>query len=557
MKKIISILLALSMAVSMSACSQSSSDTSSSDASSSDTSSSDTTESEIDPDGIVVIGLSAEPETLCPYLYTSDKDSVVQHQLFDTLFTADEEGVVVGDFVEEYSISEDGLTYTWKIHEGATWSDGEVLDIDDVIFTLNALANPEYAGGVSDRVADIVGYEEVQAGEATEMSGITRIDDYTLTIELKEVSNSFLVNFADDGPVLPEHILGDVSPADWGLTDFATNPVTYGAYTLVEWVPGQYISLERNEDYWGEVSNGGAILVFAEDSTSLVTSYTAGEIDMFEVPFEDVETVASYDYSVTYAGSSASYPLYPNLWGEHLGILEVRQAILYSYDAYTIAETVFGEYGTGFESIFGTSSWAISDDGATYEKDIDKAKELLESVGYTMNSDGYYEIDGSVLEIDVLNTGGDMEDVLVLWQASLKEAGIKVNISVVDWSVMVETITDDDGDNYDLYSFGGDGIDPSSKSVLFTTSGLSPNGFNFNHCSFEELDALWEAGAIETDFDTRVEIYQEIDEYMRENAIVFPMFSKTDVWVATDSIGNIVINDASNLKYLRDFTVAA
>lgn len=504
----------------------------------------------------ITIGLVGEPDTLVPYIFTSDKESLVQMQLFDYLFQTDETGATVPNLVESVEFDEATLTYTWKINQNAVWSDGEPLTIDDVIFTLNSLAAPEYTGGTSNSVLNIAGYAEVNSGAAETMSGIQKIDEHTCTIQLSTWDPIFLYNFADPGSVLPEHVLGGVSPAEWAKSDFAENPVTYGPYTLVTWEHGEYIELKKNPNYYGTPAEIDTVIFrFAEEATTFVNAFANGEIDMFKSPIEDVETLASMDFCDTYTCTPSNFPLYPNLLKGPLSELAVRQAILYSYDANAIAKTVYGDYGEGSESIFCNSSWALDQSATDYTVDHDKAKELLEGAGYTMGDDGYYYKDGQILEFTSLNTGGEMEDVLTMWQASLKKSGIKVNIKVVDWSVMVETISNQEAADYGTYVFGGGDADPSTLIVLYCSDfDASLGGFNFNKCGGEELDPLWYAGQAETNFEERVKIYNEIDRYMRENALVFPMVEKMTVWCVNSRIQNVVFNNLSNLQHLSEFT---
>lgn len=506
---------------------------------------------------LLTIGLVGEPDSLVPYMFTSDKESQVQVQLFPYMLQTDDAGDVVPGMIESYEFDEDTLTYTWHLHQGAKWSDGETLDIDDVIFTLTAIASADYTGGASTNVSGIEGYEAFHNGEADTLSGIQKVDDYTCTIQLSAWDPCFLRYQADPGSILPEHVLSSVPVSEWNKSDFANAPVSYGPYKLTKWEHGEYIQLDKYEDYSGTpASIDTVILRFAEDAATFVNAYMNGEIDMFKAPFEDADTLTAMENTDVYTCSPSNFPLYPNLIKGPLSDVNVRRAVMYSYDADSIAKTVFGEYGEGAKSVYCNSSWALNPDTVRYTEDHDKAKEILEDAGYTMGSDGYYEKDGETLAFSCLCTGGEQEDVLTLWQASLKKSGIRADIKMVDWSVMVETISDQENADYGTYIFGGGDGDPSGLMVLYCSAfDAATGGFNFNKCGGEELDALWFAGQAETDHEARKAIYYQIDDYMTENALIFPLFEKSTIWISNSRVGNVKYNGLTNLMYLSEFTV--
>lgn len=508
---------------------------------------------------MITIGLAGEPDTLVPYIYTSDKDSLVEQQMFPYMLETDMTGNVVNGLVEVVSFDSETLTYVWKLNDGLTWSDGEKLDIDDVIFTLNALAKPEYVGGSSTLVADIVGYADVNSGAAATMSGVQKLDEYTISIQLVEWDPTFLGGFCDPGAILPEHVLGGIPSTEWTKTEFAEHPISYGPYKLIEWEHGEYIRLEKNEYYTiGEANIDVVIMRFAESATALVNAYTNQEIDMFKAPFEDVETLAMMPFSTMYVCSASNFPLYPNLIKGPLSDTQVRKAVLLSYNPDLIAATVFGDYGAGAKSVYSNNAWCRNPEIDGYAKeDHDAAKALLEGAGYTMGSDGYYQKDGETLQFSALTTGGEQQDCLTMFQAMLKKSGIKVDIKLVDWSVMVETISDQENADYGTYCFGGgETTEPSGLMILYATVfDASLGGFNFNKCYDETLDGMWFAGRAEMDTAKRKEIYQAIDAYMYENALLFPLFEKSSVWMVNSRVSNVTINSLSNLQYLDEFTV--
>ena len=139
----------------------------------------------------ITIGLVGEPDTIIPYMYTADKDAMVIMQMMPYLFKRnDETSIPEPLMLESCEFDADTLTYTWQLREGYTWTDGEPLTIDDVIFTLNTLASADYTGGASTNVSSIAGYAEAHSGETVGMSGVQKVDDCTMTVQLTARAHS-------------------------------------------------------------------------------------------------------------------------------------------------------------------------------------------------------------------------------------------------------------------------------------------------------------------------------------------------------------------------------
>ena len=183
--------------------------------------------------GQVIVGLSQEPTIFNPLKSTLEVDRGVQFALFDSLWRIDQDAVLVPNLATEIpslengGISEDGLTYTFKLRDDATWHDGEPFTAADVVFSHNTIVNPDFVPGSR------IGHDQV-----TEISAP---DDYTVTMTLKETYAPFLIVWADTY-LVPEHLLKDVE--DLNTAEFnSTAPVGTGPFTFGERVAGDHITL--------------------------------------------------------------------------------------------------------------------------------------------------------------------------------------------------------------------------------------------------------------------------------------------------------------------------
>lgn len=181
------------------------------------------------------------------------------------------------DLAESYTVSDDGLTYTFKLRDGIKFHNGRPVTPADVKYSLERAVNPATqspGGGYFDAIE---GYAELAGGKATELSGIRVVDDKTISFKLTRPAATFLhlmaINFAF---IVPKEEV-EKAGADWGK-----KPVGTGAFKFVEWVPGQRITLERNKDYFrqGVPYLDKLTFEFGQDPTVAVLRLKNGEIDI-------------------------------------------------------------------------------------------------------------------------------------------------------------------------------------------------------------------------------------------------------------------------------------
>jgi len=181
------------------------------------------------------------------------------------------------DLAKEYTISDDGLTYTFKLRDGLKFHNGRPVTAADVKYSIERAVNPATQSPGAGYFGMIKGHDELSAGKAKEMSGIATPDDKTVVFTLTRPDATFLhlmaINFAF---VVPKEEI-EKSGADWGK-----KPVGTGAFKFVEWVPGQRIVLERNPDnhragvpYLDKLS-----FEFGQDPTVAVLRLGKGEVDI-------------------------------------------------------------------------------------------------------------------------------------------------------------------------------------------------------------------------------------------------------------------------------------
>jgi ABC-type transport system substrate-binding protein len=184
---------------------------------------------------------------------------------------------LVPDLAESYEVSQDGLTYTFKLRKGVKFHNGREMKAADVKYSLERTCDPKTQSPGAGYYASLKGFDDFQAGKAKELAGVTTPDDYTVKIELSHPDATLLhlmaLNFSF---VVPKE------EVEKSGGDFGHKPVGTGAFKLGEWVPGQRIVFERNKDYYrsGEPYLDKITFEIGQDPTVALTRMQKGEIDI-------------------------------------------------------------------------------------------------------------------------------------------------------------------------------------------------------------------------------------------------------------------------------------
>ncbi len=456
--------------------------------------------------GELNIGSIQEPDSLNPWLTGLIVALEVENMIYDSLTRVNPQGdhvpalAVEVPSVENGGISEDLMTYTYKLRDDVTWHDGEPFTSADVVFTYEAIADPE----VNARAR--IGFDLIESVEAP--------DDHTVVFNLTEPSGVFLESWGYRG-TLPKH---KFEGQDMNTTDLNINPtVGTGAYKFVEWRTGERIVLERNENYYRE----GAYLdqinyLIIPNSDTLLAMQETGEIDMrFVLSAEHVAFAQDYEDFLLLATPAHSYFHFTiNLDDPILGDKNVRHALTFGLNKTEITETILQDlYDTQWSPI-SQPSWAFVDPAEKMEYDPEQAKQLLEEAGWTGGDGEIRQKDGASLTLNIMNIAGDTErlQVVQLAQAHWREIGVEVNIDPVDAPTFVSRSSG--GDFQWAYGFWSWSVDPSGYNERW----LSTSTANWAHYNNEEVDQLLLDALQTVDRDERTEMYARFQEIVIEDA---------------------------------------
>ena len=273
-KKVIALLLAAAMAMSLTACG--------------DTSKTGSTAEETAKQGVLeAVRQNTEKAEESTLVYGSgdytrinpamDEHCEINVLLFSGLTAHDADDQVIPGLAEKWEYDEDSYTYTFHIRDGIKWHDGEAFTADDVKFTIEAIMDPENGS------ENAPNYEDVQE--------IKVMDDQTIAFKLAEPNVAFLEYMTI--AILPKHLL---EGEDMQESDFFRHPVGTGPYKLESWDAGQSIVMTKNEDYYlGSPKIDKVIFKIVEDDNTQAVQLQSGEIDMALLDPKNAENFKNMD----------------------------------------------------------------------------------------------------------------------------------------------------------------------------------------------------------------------------------------------------------------------
>ncbi|MCT4631512.1 MAG: peptide-binding protein [Firmicutes bacterium] len=478
----------------------------------------------------IVYGLWSSPTGVFnPILYDEEYDAAVIELVYSKLFKLDGNLDLVPSLAKSYSVSEDNMTLTFQLRDDVKWHDGEAFTGEDVVFTFKSMAHPDYTGPRFGEVEKIVGAKEYHDGVADDVEGIKLVDEFTVSIQFKEVFAPGLVRLGADRGIVPEHIWSKIPVKQWkeSATEL-NNPIGTGAYKINEFVPGQYVKLEAFEDFFeGKAKTDTFIFKVANQDTAMA-ELVNGDIDIADISSlkaEDFEELKSAGIKIaSYAGKSYQYMGF-NLRQERFQDKKLKQAIFYAIDRGTIVDKLMNGNGIVLNAPLVPTGWAYPEDGLnTYEFNPDKAKDLLKEAGYEdKDGDGYVEDSKGeklsfVLKYPIGNKTREKSAPVI--QKYLKDVGIEIELRNMEFGALLDEVMSNH--DFDLYLLGSSlSLDPDPKPIWHSDAASDEIGnaaWNIVGFRNEEADKYIMNGLGVLDTKVRAENYKEFCKIVNEEA---------------------------------------
>ena len=498
-KNISLVLLAVLLAVSLLGCQQKSSSTPATDLKS------------------ITIVIPEDPPSFNPIITDTGYDALVMELVMLGLSDIDPDGNVFPELASELPSIENGgvvvdeaagtMNVTWKMREDVQWADGKPVTADDVLFTYNAIINPETGGWIP-------GIDYIDS--------IDKVDAYSFTVNYNAIYPAYLTQFGgEEVAVWPAHYCDAAQGfASW---DCAREPLSNGPFVLSEWVNGDHMTFLKNENYFeeGKPAIDKVTVSIVPDQTVRKTMLINGDADLDmwttepviadlkENPDVEVNPSPTNRFVMRIFFNLAAKGTTDPVASPHpiLSDVRVRQAIRAAIDVDTISKEFFLGYAQPAWTEFFRPPY-VCDNVARPKFDLEAASVLLDEAGWKdTDGDGVREChgcstaeEGYVMEMEFI-TYSEFGEPLELTQQFIAEQlgkiGMKLNLTVVEGSVLWAASTDggiEQNGNFDMdiWDDGYSGVDPTAYlESYYSTSAATPDyGYNFGRWSNPEFEDL-------------------------------------------------------------------
>ncbi len=426
-----------------------------------------------DPTDTLIFAQGADPRGLDPAMVDDGESSKVIVNIYEGLLKYAKDSTKLEPcLAETWNVSDDGLTYTFKLRKGVKFQDGTDFNAEAVKVNVerqmegNATADMSYAGFVFGTVSKV---------EAP--------DESTVIITLKEKNTAFLYNLAMSiaAPIVSPKALKDNS------NNVNEHPVGTGPYKFVRWDKEQDIVLVRNDDYWGEkAKTKNVIFKIIKDNSARVVALNNGEVDMIDgIDATVVNQIESAGNKLDQPdGMNINYMAY-NTTTPTFSKPEIRKAFSQAINVPELVTSLYQGYASPADSILPSFVPGFSKDIKQVAYDPEAAKSVISNAGITSvhmitysNPRPYNTANGQALAEAI--------------QGYLSKVGVTANIEVFDWTTYKEKVKAGD---YDIcfYGWTGDNGDPDNFMALLSDKDPSMNVSLFDNSEYKDLIAKGKA----------------------------------------------------------------
>ncbi|BAQ60303.1 oligopeptide ABC transporter [Geminocystis sp. NIES-3708] len=498
------------------------------------------------------------PTILNPHLSTGFKDSEASRITLEPLATFDPKSKLIAVLAQEIpsvengGVAKDGLSVIWKLRKDVKWSDGEKFTADDVVFTYKFISNPKVGS--------------VNSGDYAVVNNVQALDEYTVKVTFKQITPAWYSIFVGGaGMILPEHLYTQYNGENAREAPFNLIPVGTGAYSVVQFKPGDSVIYQKNTHYRQpetqnfdkiEIKGGG-------DATSAARAVLqTGDADFaynLQVESNILEELSKANKGkiITNFGSNSERILLnytdPNKEtseGERSSIKfphpffsdeKVRQAFALAINKEMIAEQLYGITGKPTSNFLLAPPELVSTN-TTSEFNPEKAAKLLDEAGWKdTNGNGIRDKNGVEMKVLFQTTVNPLrQKTQAIIKQSWQSLGIEVELKTIDASVMFSS----DPSNNDtverfqadaqMFTTGNNNPDPIPYFKVYTCDNIPQkinnwSGDNYSRYCNPEYDALLQTVITELNPEKRAIIFKQLNDMLINQVTVIPIIHRADV----------------------------
>jgi len=460
---------------------------------------------------------------------------------------------IKGDLADSWTVSDDGLTYTFKLKPDLKFASGNPITAEDVAWSF------ERAVKLDKSPAFILTQFGLTGDNVAEKAKAVDPTTFTFTVD-KAYAPSFVLNCltATVASVVDKKLVVDhVKPVtvdadhkydnDFGNDWLKTNYAGSGAYKLREWRANEVVVMERNDNYYGEKAKLNRVIYrYMKESSAQRLALEAGDIDIARnLEPNDLDAVAkNADLATTNAPKSTVYYVSLNSKNENLKKPEVQEAFKYLVDYDAIGATLIKGIGEIHQTFLPTGQLGALNENP-YKLDVAKAKEVLAKAGLP---------DGFSVTMDVRNTQ-PVTGIAESMQQTLAQAGVKMEIIPGDGK---QTLTKYRARTHDMYigQWGSDYFDPNSNADTFTSNPDNSDAGTVKTLAWRntweapELDKETKAALLERDAAKRAGMYEDVQKKFLANSPFVIIFQQIEVAGYRKSLKDFKLGPSFDTNYV-------
>ncbi len=471
----------------------------------------------------VTIALATDVSSLNPYGQDNNVTNQVMFHVYEPLVTQDRDLSIIPCLADSWEESEDGMTWTFKLHEGVKFHDGSDFTAEDVVASYNYAR--EVGSSYNSRFTSV---ESVEAA-----------DDYTVVIHMKNKYPLLLTDLAMVCISNKENIEGK-TPEEIGNSVIGT-----GRYKLVEHVKEDHIDMVANEEYWGGAPEIKSVR-FRPISNAATRTATmlSGELDvMGGVSVQDVERLEATE-GIHVVSEPSMEMIYMNMeqmlddnpavegGGNPLKDVRVRQAMYQAIDTDMIINNVMQGHAYPTATLIRDTFNGYSPELERFPYDPEAAKALLAEAGYP---------DGFTITLDA---GSDItvnsSEVAQAVAGYLEKVGIKVNLNLMPSATFLPHIRPYEHKTGLLISawsvYTGEGITMMNQHCYTYDQEKGTGNANRGHYSNPEVDKLISEAMQESNKERRAELTKQIDKMTHDDVAYIPLYVQENIFAVKDDI---------------------
>ena len=463
------------------------------------------------------VGMTNAPDSFNPLFNPGLAGTFTIRFMYDTLLCMPNPNEFKPGLADSFETT-DNQNYTIKLNPKAKWSDGKPVTAQDVVYTLNLIANPKVETSKGSRIAMLEGL----SGQGKFLDGVTEIpdlvavDDHTVTFKTKTpVDPNYVKGFLGfEVFIVPKHVFEKLDPATISNSEAATKPsVTSGPYKFVAYKTNDNVEFAANEEYYKGAPKLKKVFLRVMNGTNIVTELKSGGIQLVAgggigvVPIKDIEVLKK--------DSKLVVKSVPALTGQYLDAnnekfdTKFRQALTTAINRQQLVDQLYKGAAEVVPTIYTLPSPVYDKNIVSLPYDPAKAKQLLAESGFDTSK----EITLSVPIGNVLR-----EQSADLIQQDLTAIGLKVKQEKLDFPTLLAKANKGD---YEMILIGyGLTVDPDYSSY-FVPGGSN----NYAHTNDPKLTDMFTKAAVMTSADERKVAYTEIQKYLNEQQFITSLYA--------------------------------